>query len=310
MLQKPNHLISLASSGVLVSVEMKIPTFTAAARAASAELTAQKRADKNAAKVTQYLLAGHPLHKALMNHRQTVDNWMNRVAFEWTKKQYFLPFMLLPKFKAEYDALRVEWDDMLSKFYNAYDGIISDMAFKQGDMFDRTAYPAKDKMIRRFSMELFTCDVPMQDYRCAIAQEIAEDLHETYSRQTKVIIDRLAAEQLKRMGDVMRSISYCCETEEVQDKNGETKTRKRRIYDATITKARDMINTFKEFNPSNDAQVEAARSELEQALASFTAEDIRESDAVRSMVKEGVDNILSKYSVFSSAVTEEEEIDE
>ena len=45
MLQKPNHLISLASSGVLVSVEMKIPTFTAAARAASAELTAQKRAD-------------------------------------------------------------------------------------------------------------------------------------------------------------------------------------------------------------------------------------------------------------------------
>ena len=87
MLQKPAHLISLASSGVLVNVEMKIPTFTAAARSASAELTAAKKADKNAAKVTQFLLAGHPLHKALMNHRQTVDNWMNRVTFEWTKKR-------------------------------------------------------------------------------------------------------------------------------------------------------------------------------------------------------------------------------
>jgi hypothetical protein len=309
MLQKPAHLISLASSGVLVNVEMKIPTFTAAARSASAELTAAKKADKNAAKVTQFLLAGHPLHKALMNHRQTVDNWMNRVAFEWTKKQYFLPFMLLPKFNAEYKQLKADWDVMLQNFYNAYDGIISDMAFKQGDMFNRNAYPHRDKMIKRFSMELFTCDVPMQDYRCSIAQEIAEDLHETYSRQTKAIIDRLASDQLKRMGDVMRSISYCCETEEVTDDKGNVKTKKRRIYDATITKARDMINTFKEFNPSNNPEVEAARSELEQALASFTAEDIRESEAVRSIVKEGVDNILNKYAVFSS-MSEEEEIDE
>lgn len=308
VLTKPTHLVSLASSGVIVSVEMRIPTFTHSARAESAELTAAKRADKNAAKVTQYLLAQHPLHRALMNHRQTVDNWLNRVSFDWSKTGRYLPHMELPKFKTEYAVHYSEWQTMLQEFYNAYDGIISDMAFKQGDMFNRSAYPKKDAMIKRFSMELFVHDVPMQDFRCSIAEDIAEDLHASYERQTKTIIDRMAVDQLKRMGDVMRSISYCCDTEEVTGKDGEVKIRKRRIYDSTIDKARSMINTFREFNPSNNSDVESARLELERVLASFTADDIRESEAVRSMVKDGVDNILSKFSMFSSV--EEEEVSE
>ena len=69
-----------------------------------------------------------------------------------------------------------------------------------------------------------------------------------------------------------------------------------------------MINTFREFNPSNNSDVESARLELERVLASFTADDIRESEAVRSMVKDGVDNILSKFSMFASV--EEEEVSE
>lgn len=306
VLEKPKHLISLATSGVLVSVEMRIPTFTSAAKDASNELTVAKRADKNAAKVTQYLLAKHPLHAALMNHRQTVDNWLNRVSYDWTKKTRYLPYVSLPTFNGQYKDLRTEWDAMLKTFYDAYDGIVSDMAFKQGDFFNRNAYPHKDKMIKRFSMELIVTDVPMNDFRRQISEDLAEDLHKNYARQTQDILDRMAADQLKRMGEVMRSISYCCETEEVTGKDGEVKVRKRRIYDSTIDKAREIIRTFEEFNPSGNPEIESARRDLEAALGSFRTEDIRDSDAVRSLVKEGVDNILTKYAVFQNVENEEE----
>ena len=41
---------------------------------------------------------------------------------------------------------------------------------------------------------------------------------------------------------------------------------------------------------------------LEKVLNGVTAEDIRDSDAVRHHVKEGIDDILSKFGSFNSIV--------
>jgi hypothetical protein len=84
----------------------------------------------------------------------------------------------------------------------------------------------------------------------------------------------------------------------VDDNTGETKTRKRKIYDTTIQKALEMCETFKGFNLSADGELEEARALLEKAVSDVSASDIRESDAVRSSVKEDVDSILSKFSSF------------
>jgi hypothetical protein len=298
-LNKPQHLISLATSGLLVSVEMKIPSFTKSAKSVSGEMAAQKGADKKALRATQYLLADHPLHVQIVNHRQTVTNWMDRITYSWNKSSNYLPTAILPKFKEEYEILRSQFFKMVEALYDAYDGIVSDMAFKQGDMFNRNDYPTKDAMLKRFRMELYMYDVPMQDFRCSIAQEIAEELHTTYSRQTEEIMANLVADQFRRMGDVMRSISYCCEVDNVVDKNGETKIKKRRIYDSTITKAHELINAYQSFNPSSSDELEQAREALGNVMRSYTAEDIRDSEAVRVQVKEGIDDILSKFSVFA-----------
>jgi hypothetical protein len=59
-----------------------------------------------------------------------------------------------------------------------------------------------------------------------------------------------------------------------------------------------MCETFKGFNLNADPELEEARALLEKALSDVSASDIRESDAVRSSVKEDVDNILSKFSSF------------
>jgi len=84
------------------------------------------------------------------------------------------------------------------------------------------------------------------------------------------------------------------------DRNGEVVTKKRKIYEGTIQKARDYIETYKQFNPSNDEELELARASLENVLNGVTSEDIRDSDAVRHVVKDGVDDILNKFTNFGS----------
>jgi hypothetical protein len=97
-------------------------------------------------------------------------------------------------------------------------------------------------------------EVPMSDFRCGIASDIAEDLFATYSKQAEQIVSHVMVEQQTRFIEVMKSISHCCGVDEtgVDDNTGETKTKKRKIYDTTIQKAKEMCDTFKGFNLSGD----------------------------------------------------------
>jgi hypothetical protein len=299
-LQKPKHLISLASSAVLVSIDTHVWSATKQDRGISNDVADSKRANRNAGKYVKNLLADHPKHKAIVNYRQTIYNWTKRRTYRWNDANDLLPSIDVPKFKQEFGEHQATFDKLVDDFIASYSSIVSDMAFKAGDMFNRSDYPAVDELQAKFGVHLYVSEVPMSDFRCGIASDIADDLFETYSRQAENIVTEVVLAQKTRFIEVMQSISHCCGVDElgVDDNTGETKIRKRKIYDTTIQKALEMCETFKGFNLSADPDLELARASLERALADVDAKSIRESDAVRSSVKEDVDSILSKFSSF------------
>jgi len=298
-LTKPDHLISLASSAVLVSVDISVWSATKQDRGISDEVTTAKNADKHAGRYVKNLLANHPKHKAVVNYRQTIYNWLQRRTYRWNQSQNLLPSVDVPKFKQEYQEHEIAFHSLVDSLTTDYDSIVSDMAFKQGTMFNRSDYPTKEQVHAKFSLNLYVSEVPMNDFRCGIAQDIADDLFTTYKNQAARIIDSIGQEQSERMVEVMESISHCCGVDE-SEVNGEVRTKRRKIYDTTIQKALEMCESFKRFNLNNDSGLEQARASLEKVLRGVKAEDIRDSDAVRHHVKEGIDDILSKFGSFNS----------
>jgi hypothetical protein len=304
-LTKPDHLISLASSAVLVSVDISVWSATKQDRGISDEVTTSKNADKHAGRYVKNLLANHPKHKAVVNYRQTIYNWLQRRTYRWNQSQNLLPSVDVPKFKQEYHEHEIAFHALVDELITQYDSIVSDMAFKQGTMFNRNDYPVKEQVAGKFSLNLYVSEVPMNDFRCGIAQDIAEDLFTTLSKQSARIIDSIAQEQSERMLEVMESISHCCGFDEVEQlgyDDHRVHTKRRKIYDTTIQKALEMCESFKRFNLKNDSGLEQARASLEKVLSGVKAEDIRDSDAVRNQVKEGIDDILSKFGSFSSTM--------
>ena len=298
-LTKPEHLISLASSAVLVSVDISVWSATKQDQGISDEVTTAKNADKSAGRYVKNLLANHPKHKAVVNYRQTIYNWLQRRTYRWNQSQNLLPSVDVPKFKQEYHEHEIAFHGLVDSLTSDYDSIVSDMAFKQGTMFNRDDYPTKEQVHAKFSLNLYVSEVPMNDFRCGIANDIADDLFNTYKKQAHGIIESIAQEQSERMVEVMESISHCCGVDE-SEVNGEVRTKRRKIYDTTIQKALEMCESFKRFNLKNDSGLEQARASLEEVLRGVKAEDIRDSDAVRHHVKEGIDDILSKFGSFNS----------
>jgi hypothetical protein len=301
-LDSPNHVISLATSAVLVNAEVSVWSATKQDRVISNEVTTAKKADHSAGRYVKNLLADDPTHKQLLNYRQTVYNWLRRSTYDWNGSLRLLPVVNLPKFKAEFQQHEKSYFALRDEFLNRYPTIVSNMAFKQGDMFDRNEYPSVDQIKDKFRIRLYVAEVPQSDFRCSIAQDLADDLKTTYQKQVNdEIVPQVMADIASQFMEVMESISHCCGVDEISTStNGEVKTKKRKIYETTVDKAKDLCETFRSFNLTNDEQLAKASASLEKVLSGVSAEDIRESDAVRESVKQGVDDILGKFGSFKS----------
>lgn len=298
-LQKPSSIVSLATSAVLVSIDVSIWSATKQDRVISSEVTSSKKAVDSAGKFTKNLLAGNQQHKDIHNYRQTIYNWLKRKTFRWNDSQDLLPVTDLEQFKEEYSEHEKEFYRLLDSFMTRYQSIVSDMAFAQGDMFNRDDYPSPEQVRAKFGINLYVSEVPSHDFRCQISNDIASDLKQQYEQQAERIVENVLSQQITRITEVMESISHCCGEQTVTDtKTGETKTKKRKIYDTTITKAKELCKTLQGFRPSNnevsDRLMEVAKR-LSQTLQGVDRETLRDSDVVRDKVKNDVDDILSKF---------------
>jgi hypothetical protein len=294
-LTKPAHITSLATSSILVSVDVRVWTATKQDKDTSAEVTTSKRADPNAARVTQHLLADNPIHKKVLNYRQTIYNWIQRRTYPWSGSQNILPVAALPGFMAEYEKHKAEFDKLVDEFIAAYPQMISDMAFKMGDMFKRENYPTPEQARAKFDVVLFTSEVPQGDFRVSISDDLADDLHRNYQQQSDKLINEILSKQASQLIEVMQSIAHCCDIETVTQADGSTKVKRRKLYDTTVNRAIELCDSFKSFNLTANPELETARGRLETVLSGVNLQALRDSDSMRVHVKNEVDDILSKF---------------
>lgn len=294
-LSKPKHIISLSTSSLLVDVELNVWTATKQNRAVSDEVTTLKKATRDSGKFIENLLANDPDHKRVLNYRQTVYNWLQRRAYDFAGSQRILPMIDLPMFMGEYAIHEKGFYDLVDAFCVKYPTIVSNMAFSQGDLFDRNNYPDVAVVRGKFNIRLHTSEIPQNDWRNRLSTELADDLHNNYAKQTKELINNILTKQSEQVVNVMTSLVHCLGVEETIGKDGETKLRKRKIYDSTVDRALQLCNTFKEFNLTNNAPLEDARAALEKTLYGLNVDLLRENEVVREQVKDELDDILNKF---------------
>lgn len=297
-LQEPDHIISLATSSILVSVDVNVWSATKQDRVISSEVTKSKKADDKAGRFVKNLLANNIHHKDLVNYRQTIYNWLKRTTYRWNNSQDLLPVVQLESFKKEYTEHQYKFYELLDIFCEKYNSIKSDMAFSQGDMYNPDDYPSVEEVRAKFGCKLYVSEVPEQDFRCQVAQDLAKELKQSYKRQAERIVQDVLHQQTERITDVMESIAHCCGTQEITTKDGTVTTKKRKIYDTTIEKAKELCRIYKEFQPLDNAEsrrlLEVVDT-LSNTLNGVDSEVLRENDMVRENVKSSVENILEKF---------------
>lgn len=294
ILKKPDHITSLATSGILIRAKVKVWTATKQDREISDEVTANKKAARNAGRYTKQLFADVPELRVLLNERQAWYNFIQRVTYPWDGEWGYLPTPRIPQVMGEIQKREARTAELLENFINVMPSAIANEAFVQGDMFKREDYPTPDEVRSKFQVIVQTMNIPEGDYRVSIANDLADDLKRNFEKQTRDIIADIHDKQNEQLIKVLQSFSHCCDSETVIE-DGEVKVKRRKMYESTLTDALELCNTFAEFNLTKDPRLEEARRDLLDVLDGVTIDQLRNSDTKRVVVKEGVDDILKKF---------------
>ena len=294
ILKKPEHITSLATSGILLRAKVKVWTATKQDRDISDEVTSNKKAARNAGRYTKQLFADVQELRVLLNDRQTWYNFIQRVTYPWDGEWGYLPTSRIPQVMAEINQRKAKSMELLENFINAMPAAVSNEAFVQGDMFNRDDYPTPDEVRSKFRIIVQTMNIPEGDYRVTIADDLAEDLKRNFEAQTRDIIKDIHDKQNDQLVKVLQSFSHCCDSETVME-DGEVKVKRRKMYESTLTDALELCDTFADFNLTDDPRLKEARRDLLRVLDGVTIDQLRNNDTKRIVVKEGVDDILAKF---------------
>jgi len=294
LLKKPDHVISLATSAMLVDARVTVWTGTKQDSEISDEVTFAKKAERDSGKFVKHLLANCPEHKRCMNYRQIVYNWMQRRSYDWAGSLRLLPIVDYPKFMVEYEHHEKTFYELVDTFIQAYPVIVSNRAFSLGDMFDRNDYPDPSEVRSKFTVNLYRSEVPTGDYRVAISQDAVDDLAVTYERQARSLVETVLTQQKDQLVDIMRTLAENCAVETVSE-NGELKVKRKKLYESTLTRAQELCETFQKFNLTDDSELKTVRTELARVVGGLTIDKLRDSDTTRTVVHEELTDILSKF---------------
>jgi len=145
-LATPNHIISLSTSAVLVSVDVKTWTATKQDSNIADEVTDKKKADRGSGKFIKSLLQGNSSYRDIINTRQKIYNWINQSAYRWNHSQDLIPTVDLPKFTREFSMWEDLFNGQVDTFITQYPQAVSNQAMQQGDMYDSSDYPSADEV--------------------------------------------------------------------------------------------------------------------------------------------------------------------
>ena len=302
-LKTPSHVISLATSGMLVSTDINVWSGTKQDRGIAEEVTTDKQAHSKACKVVKNLCANFKEHEKVKNYRQTIYNWLTETTYSWNKGQRYLFTANVEAFMEKWTEHQQEFEKLVSEMLRAYPNHIQTQKAKltgQGYMFNENDYPPKDWIKQRMGCELFISEVPESDPRCTIAFDLARDIKEANQRQARQHISNILNEQETRLKDVMESIRYVLLDPKISiAKDGSKKYSHRRVHGATLDKARELCQTYSESLISDrsgtQTKIKSAVKLLDKALHGVTTEHLRNSEVVREKVGNEVKDIMSKF---------------
>lgn len=283
--------MSIASSAVLVELNISVWTANKLDKGATDSVLASNSASKDSAQVRKNLMAGTDKRKKIADYAAKIRLYHNQTTLSWSDKgARLLPTSLFMDYKQNMNVYQRNMTTMIEDFYANYADLIELSKHHMGDLFNPYDYPSIEELRSKFGFRLVFSPLPEGgDFRLDIPKADMEELGEQYESAFNDRLKDAMREPWEKLHKTLTHIS-----EKLTDVEGDEETKKR-YHDTLITNAQELCGLLTHLNVTKDPMLETARRSLELTMLGVDIEAIKESPDVRSSVKAKVDDILKKF---------------
>jgi len=283
--------MSIASSAVLVELNISVWTANKLDKGATDTVLASNSASKDSAQVRKNLMAGTDKRKKIADYAAKIRLYHNQTTLSWSDKgARLLPTSLFMDYKANMNVYQRNMTTMIDDFYANYADLIDLAKHHMGDLFNPYDYPSIDELRNKFGFRLVFSPLPEGgDFRLDIPKADMDELGQQYESAFNDRLKDAMREPWEKLHKTLVHIS-----EKLTDVEGDDETKKR-YHDTLITNAQELCGLLTHLNVTKDPMLETARRSLELTMLGVDIDAIKESPDVRSSVKAKVDDILKKF---------------
>jgi len=275
--------INIASSNVLVELNISLWTARKLDKGVSKEVSVSKGATTSAGNYNKHLLAGSEALAKIQQHASEIRDYHMRQTLPWSSSGgiRLLPMTQFFDYKQQMDEHQELFQERVNEFINNYPKIVDAMAYKLGALFDRSEYPAADEIRSKYKIGYTFLPVPEVNHFDNINTEMKKDLKEQYE---KAYNDRIKFAMDSAWIRLHDTLAHMLERLQGEDK---------KIFrDTLVTNALELTGLLSSLNITKDPKLESARQELEKAIVGVDAQDLRENDFLRKHVANKVNEIM------------------
>ena len=277
---------TLASSAMLVELNISNWSGRKKDNRASADVTSQNYAATGVANVNKKLLADNADLKAIQTHVTAMRNMHAAMTMPWSNSG----LRLLPT--AQYFKYTGAMSDMENKFWglvnafliNYHDAVI-DVQMLLGDLFSRDDYPTAEELQRKYRVHINYMPLPdAGDFRVDISNEALREVKEQYA-------DFYTTQYNTAMNDVWTRLHKALTNMSERLDYG-SKEDKKVFRDSLVGNVNDMVELLRVCNVTSSPQMAQMADKLEEAMAGVTPDGLREDVTFRAETKRAVDDAI------------------
>lgn len=303
-LTDPMHRTDFRSSGMLVAPRYHGSTLQQASKAAADAAASVTGADARRVKA-QVIVFECSEFKHLCLLASTLHNYSRNagVLYDWNGPQKFLPAALKVEFFSWWKDYVIEHATRKASFMGVYRAHYSNLAFQQaggnvtdlGTLANTLTLPRPDALDAKLQVTLSPAEVPAGDFRNALFADAYDDIKNHFQTSMDRIREDMMETIVDRTQTVLTRLSKACTVEE-RDNTGKVTTPRGKLYGSLLEESLRLCDVLKDLNPTGSVALRDIRNTLADTLAGVSIETLRESDTLRSQVKDEVDSLLSKFS--------------
>lgn len=276
---------SIASSAMLVELNISVWTARKLDKRASEEVVSNKNAAKGVANVNKKLLGDCAELDAVQKFTANARNMHYAMTLPWSDSGLrLLPTSQYFKYHQAITDVQAETERLVGEFMKAYTWEVTQAQVKLGDLFSSDDYPTEDSVRSKFRFKVNYIPLPdAGDFRVDIGNEAKSALAEQYSKyyesQLKVAMDDVWQRAFDALNKMSERLDYGDETKKI-------------FRDSLVDNLMDVVSIMEACNITKDPRMTRAQEDIERALRGVTPDALREDTALRMETKRKVDDII------------------